>query len=196
MTSAVFKWLGPLQDEFREKPTLRWGVSAITAILAVYLLLALFDWRAAVAERYVDKRDQLWRMQAVAGEEFWVERAAEASAARARLAAAIPLSGTVGLAQAAVQAQARQLAESAGANTRIQPEAPVRVEGWEDLYRVPVVLSGTFEPAALVQLVRRVESGSNLVTIESMVFMNRQSKTASLTLVFFYRIRPDDQTAE
>ncbi|ATD68545.1 hypothetical protein CNR27_14795 [Luteimonas chenhongjianii] len=193
--TAMTRWMGPIRSELRANPRLRAGAIAIIGILAFYALLSLFDWRAAVAERYVDKRDQLWRMQAVAGEDHWLGRADAAEAARSRLNAEIPVAKTVGLAQAAVQAQAKALADSAGANMRIQPEAPARVDGWEDLYRVPVVLSGGFEPAALVQLVRRVESGSNLVAIESVTYMNRQSRTAALTLVFFYRIRPDDQTA-
>lgn len=194
--AKLFSALGPLQDQLRANPRLRFGVIAIAGILAVYVFLALVDWRASVADRYVEKRDQLWRMQAVAGEEYWAERAVAADAARTRLAAEIPSAKTTGLAQAAVQAQSRDLADSAGTNTRIQPEAPARVEGWDDIYRLPVVISGTFEPAALVQLVRRIESGSNLVTIESVAFMNRQSKTAALTLVFFYRIAPDDQTTD
>lgn len=194
--SAVSRWLGSAQDELRANPRLRAGVIAIATILAVYIVLALFDWRAAVADRYVDKRDQLWRMQAVAGEDHWLDRAAAAKAARDHLAAEIPFAKTVGLAQAAVQAQVRELADASGTSTRIQPEAPTRVDGWDELYRVPVVLSGTFEPAALLQLVRRVESGNNLVTIESLAFMNRQSKTAAVTLVFFYRIAPDDQTPD
>lgn len=182
--------LSSVRTQYDQNARLRWGLLAIAVIALIYLFVTLVDVRTSIADSYVEKREKLWRMQAIAGQEFWLDRAVQAEAMRKRLASEIPVARTSGLAQAAVQTQSSAWADAVAGDMRVQVDAPVPVEGWDDLFRIPVTMSGGLQPAALIQLIRRVEGGDNLVTIEQANILNRQNKTVSLTLVFFYRVDP------
>lgn len=191
--SVLLDRLQPARRVLRQNPRLAWGLAAIGAILLLYACLALYDWRDSVAASYVEKRERLWRMQPLAGEEIWIQRAEDAAGLKRTLLAQIPQARTVGLAQAAAQSWAREIADVSAAALTVQVQASAEVEGMEDVYRVPVVISGSMEGNALVQLLRRIETNPNLVTIEQAMVHNRRSRTFSLTLVAHYRVEADDE---
>ena len=57
-----------LRDEVLGNPRLRWGVIAIVAILFVYLLLVLSDWRQDLQRQYQQRTTELYKMASLAGQ--------------------------------------------------------------------------------------------------------------------------------
>ena len=125
MMSALLERLEPAHRALRQNPRLAWGLAAIGAILLIYACLALYEWRGSVAASYVEKRERLWRMQPLAGEEMWIQRADDAAALKRTLLAQIPEARTVGLAQASAQSWAREIA-ALGHEVRLIPPAYVK----------------------------------------------------------------------
>lgn len=190
--TALVQRLQPVARELRQNPRLAWGLAAIGAILLVYACLALYGWRDSVASSYVEKRERLWRMQPLAGEDVWLQRADDAAALKRALMAQVPQARTLGLAQASAQSWAREVAQASGSGLTVQAQTPAAVETMDGVYRIPVVLSGSLEGNALVQLLRRIETNPNLVTIEQATVYNRRNRTFSLTLVAFYRVEAEE----
>lgn len=190
--TALAQRLQPVARELRRNPRLAWGMAVIGAIVLLYVCLALYGWRDSVAASYVDMRERLWRMQPLAGEDVWLQRADEAAALKRALMAQIPQARTLGLAQASAQSWAREVAQASGGGLTVQAQTPAAVETMDGVYRIPVVLSGSMDGNALVQLLRRIETNPNLVTIEQATVYNRRSRTFSLTLVAFYRVESEE----
>lgn len=180
-------WAGG-RRELAGNPRLRLGLFVIAGILALYLWLLLRDGQAALAQEYRAERQRLARIVSLAGQEHWLARAEAARTLREALEAEIPSADTLGLAQASVQSWARDLGAAAGAEVRVQTEAPARVRSGENLWRIPVNLSGALEPRQVLQLIQRIERQPNLTTIEQALILSRDNRTFSLTVVAFYRI--------
>lgn len=189
MSGALSAALTQARKEFAENPRLRIGAWAIAAIVVFYLWLVLADWRAQMQKDYAAQSQQLQKIRSLAGQDEWLQRAEHARALRDALQAQIPEVATLGLAQASVQTMARNLAAASGNAIRVQAEAPTPVEGNEGLWRVPVVISGGLGAAQVLQLIRRIESERNLVTIEQAMILNRDNRTFSLTVVAFFRVK-------
>lgn len=176
------------RSEWANNPRLRLGVAVIAAVLAVYLLLVLRDWRAGLQEQYAARSEHLQKMQSLAGQDEWIARAQDARKLRQALDAQIPEVATVGLAQAGIQTWVRSLGSAFGDGLQIQSQAPQPVEGQPGLWRVPVVLSGSAEPPLVIQLVQQIEDRKSLAVIEQATVLNRANKTFSLTIVSLFRI--------
>lgn len=178
------------QHELAGNPRLRIGVLAIAAIVSLYGWLVLLDWRDAAAREYAAQRQRLEKIQALAGQDVWLERATQAAELRAALEAQLPEADTLGLAQASVQSWARDLAAVHGDQVRIRGETPVQVPG-SALWRIPVTISGSLAAGSVLQLIQRIEQHSQLITIEQSSILNRANRTFSLTVVAFYRIEQE-----
>lgn len=176
------------RSEWANNPRLRLGVAVIAAVLAVYLLLVLRDWRAGLQEQFAARSEHLQKMQSLAGQDEWIARAQDARKLRQALDAQIPEVATVGLAQAGIQTWVRSLGGAFGDGLQIQTQAPQAVEGQPGLWRVPVVLSGSAEPHIVMQLVQQIEDRKSLAVIEQATVLNRANKTFSLTVVSLFRI--------
>lgn len=185
---AVQAWIESARGQFAANPRLRWGGLAIAAILVLYVWLLLSDWQAALARDYRQERQRLEKILSLAGQGHWLARAEAAGELRRVLEAEIPVIQTLGLAQASVQSWARDLSVAFGDGFRIQAGEATRAAAGEDLWRVPVTLSGSLDPRQAVQLMQRIESQANLATIEQALILNRSNRTFSLTVVVFYRI--------
>jgi hypothetical protein len=179
-----------IQSELAANARLRVGVLAIAAIVLLYGWLLLLDWRDAAASEYAAQRQRLEKIQALAGQDYWLARATEAAELRAALEAQLPEADTLGLAQASVQSWARDLAAVHGDQVRIRGETPVKVPG-QALWRIPVTISGSLPAGSVLQLIQRIEQHSQLITIEQSSILNRANRTFSLTVVAFYRVRQE-----
>lgn len=186
--SALRTALANARRDWAANRRLRMGVAVIGAILALYVFLVLQDWRAALAGQYADRTEQLYKMKSLAGQDEWLARAQAARSIRERLEAEIPEVATVGLAQAGVQGWIRDAATAFGDNVRVQTQAPAESE-LEGVWRIPVVISGSADPARIVQLVRRIEGRPTLSVIEEALVVNRENRTFSLTVVSYFRVR-------
>lgn len=181
-------WLSA-REQWRRNPRLRAGGMVIAAVVALYLFLVASDWKEQLAQQYVDRRDYLWRMQSLVGEDEWLQRAEEAAELRSALEAQVPEAATLGLAQASVQTWVRDLMAAYGGGTlQVQAQSAQPIEGRPEWVRVPVTVSGGLEPTQVVDLIRQVERNANLAVIEQAGIMNRQNRTFSLTIVAFYRV--------
>lgn len=178
-----------LREELGGNARLRWGLVVISAILAVQLFLVLSDWRTSLHDRYVERRQYLRKLRTLAGQEQWLSRASEASRLRKALEAEIPEVATLGLAQANAQAWVRDLASAHGQTVRVQARPPAAIEGEPGLYKIPVVLSGSLPPAAVINLIQRVEKHPSLAVIENAVLLNRENRTFELAVVSFARVK-------
>ena len=177
-----------IRREWAANPRLRLGAIAIGVILAVYLLLVLQDLRASLQDHYAERTGYLAKLQALSGQEVWLERASEVARVRAALEAEIPPVATVGIAQATVQGWLREAAVAFSEDANIQAETPSRIAEDSDIWRVPVVVSGKLDPARYVQLIGMIEKRPNLAVIGEAMILNRENRTFSLTVVSYYRV--------
>ena len=174
--------------QLRANPRLRLAMIAVGALLAVYGVLALVDLRARVAASYASRVEYMRTLRSLAEQPEWLERAQAAARLRKGLEAQLGRAATTGIAQAEVQSWARERAAAVGGQTQINAQAPAEVEGQPGLWRIPVVLSGSAQPLQVVQLMQIIESAPRLAVIEQANLLNRENRTFSLTVVFFYRI--------
>lgn len=182
--------LRKLAVEVAANRRLQVGLAVIGGILVLYLALVLSDLRRAQEEAYVQRREQLQKMQALAGQDAWIGRAQAAARVRNALAAEIPEVDTVGIAQAQLTSWARDVSQPLGGSAvQIQSQTPQQVAGAAGLWKIPVVLSGDVSPPRVLDLIQQVERRSVLTVIEQSMLMNRENKGFSLTVVAYVRVR-------
>ena len=181
-------WINRARQDFSQNPRLRIGVVVIAAILALYAFLVLRDWRADLHDNYVERRQDLRKINALAGQNVWQTRAEAMSRLRKSLEAEIPAATSQGLAQAGAQTWLRDLtAVNAGA-VQVQAQPPQAVEGQAGLWRIPIVISGALPPMAVLNIIQQVEKRSSLSVIEQSMILNRENKTFELTVVSYARV--------
>lgn len=178
-----------LRDEWRSNQRLRWGVSVIAAIVFVYLLMALVDWRRELHGQYQQRTLQLYKMASLAGQEHWAVRAQAAQNLRRSLQAEIPNAATIGLAQAEVQATMRQILNAFGPKMSSESRPPVQVRSQPGVWRVPVTIRGLLTQGQLMEILRRIESSDRLFVVDEfqMAFVQGQPNV-TLTAVAYYRV--------
>ena len=178
-----------LRDEVLGNPRLRWGGVAIVAILFVYLLLVLSDWRQDLQRQYQQRTTELYKMASLAGQGQWIGRASEAKAMRQALEAEIPAASSVGIAQAEVQDSVRAIMKAFGQGLSVNAQSAAQVAGRPGLWRVPVTVNGMIQPRLLLEVLRRLEGSPKLVTVEQFSLVVQQNRpVVSMTLVAYYRI--------
>lgn len=188
MSAVLHSLQAELRTQLVGNARLRWGLLAIAGIILLWLWLVLADWRAALADEYVQSAHQLERIRALAGQDEWLLRAKAARELREGLDAQLQRASTLGVAQATAQGFAQTLAQKFRGDVRVQGQAPAEIGRGSGIWRVPVVLSGQLGPAQVLQLIRQIESQPNLVSIEQALILNRGAGNFSLTLVMFFRI--------
>lgn len=188
-------WLDQARQEWARNPRLQLGVWVIAATLGLYLLLVLHDWRQALQQRHVERSEYLQKMRSLVGQDEWVERAEQAAQIRRSLEAEIPGADSLGLAQAGVQTWVRDMATAAGGTIQVQTQPPRPVPGRDDLWRVPVVLSGALDARSVVQMISQIEKRGSLTVVEQALILNRENRTFSLTVVAYFDIEQEQADA-
>lgn len=174
--------------EFAQNQRLRIGVLAIAAILAFYSFLVLNDLRTSLHDQYVERRQYLRKLRTVAVQKEWPARAEEMSRVREALEAEIPEFASASLAQASVQGWVGELAAVHGTAVRVQTQPAEAIPGTPGLWRVPMVVSGSLAPRAVINLIQQVEKRTSLSVIEEALILNRQNQTFQLTVVSYARV--------
>lgn len=180
------------RTEFGQSQRLRIGVFVIAGILAFYSFLVLRDWRSGLHDHYVERRQYLRKLKALAGQNQWVARAEAMARIRSALEAEIPTAASPGLAQASAQTWVRDLALTHGVAVQVQAQTPQAVEGQPGLWREPMVISGPLPPRAVLNLIQQIEKRSSLSVIEEATIFNRENQTFQLTIVSFVRVAGGD----
>lgn len=189
MSASDVLRLRQAREEWRNNSRLRWGTAAAAAILLVYLLLALSDWRRDLHEEYRQRTQQLYKMAALAGQEQWTTRAQAAENLQKSLRAEIPQAATIGLAQAEMQTTVRQLLNAFGSKMTSDAKPPAQVPGRPGLWRIPVTIRGLTTQQQLVEILRRIESSDRLMVIDEFDLAFAQGQpNVTLTAVAYYRI--------
>jgi len=186
--SALARAIDDVRRQLRANPRLQIASALIAALVGTYGLLGLVDLRARVADSYADRVGEMRALRTLARQPEWLERAQAAARLRKGLEAQIGHATTVGIAEAEVQAWARERAAATGGQIQIAPQATVEVEAQPGLWRVPVVMSGAAEPMQVVQLMQTIETSARLAVVEQASLLNRENRTFSVTVVFYYRI--------
>ena len=181
--------LAQMRTEWSGNPRLRAGAVLILVILVVYILMVLADWRAALHEEYQQRTLQLYKVQALAGKDEWVQRAEKARALDKALQSEIPNAATIGLAQAEVQTWMRQIMQAFGPKMSSESHAPAPVTGDPGLWRIPITIRGLISVQQLQEVLRRIESSDRLTVVDSLtITMVRDMPNVSLTAVAYYRV--------
>ena len=189
MSSGLAPRLHKLREEVRGNPRLRWGGLAIIAILFVYLVLVLSDWRHDLHRQYQQRTTELYKMALLAGQDQWTLRASEAGSLRRALEAEIPVASSVGIAQAEMQDLVRGIKSAFGSELNASTQAAAQVAGRPGLWRIPVTVNGAIQPRMLLDLLRSIENSPKLVTVEQCSFTVQQNRpVVAMTLVAYYRI--------
>ena len=189
MSASVNDPVRKMFAEIGANRRLQVGLVVIGAILVLYAGLLLFDLRQEQEAAYVQRREQLQKMQELAGQDVWIGRAQAVARVRGGLAAEIPEFETVGVAQAQLTSWLRELAQSFGGSAvQIQSQTAQQVAGELGLWRIPVVLSGDVGPSRTLELIQQIERRSVLTVIEQAMLLNRENKAFSLTVVAYVRV--------
>ncbi|MEO5836890.1 MAG: GspMb/PilO family protein [Thermomonas sp.] len=188
-SSRLTQRLAELREEWRANTRLRWGGGAIAAILFVYLVLVLVDWRRELHAQYQQRTAEVYKMMALAGQDQWLMRAGQAQQLRGGLDAEIPSTSTIGLAQAEAQSTLRQILSAFGRDLNTNAVEPSQVAGQPGLWRVPITISGIVQPRLLLEILRRIEGNQRLITIEEFSLdIQGDRPNLTMTAVAYYRI--------
>ncbi len=181
--------IAQMRNEWTGSPRLRIGAFLILAILVLYAVMVLSDWRTALHEQYQQRTLQLYKMEALAGKNEWLLRAETARTLDESLRSEIPSAATIGLAQAEVQTWMRQMMQAFGPKMTSESHAPVPVVGEPGLWRIPITIRGLISVQQLQEILRRIESADRLTVVDSMsISMIRDVPNVSLTAAAYYRV--------
>ena len=182
--------LQALKQQIEAAPWLKWAALVIAALLAVFALQTLNDWRIARQKASVDTEQALRRTLALKGQDAWLAREKSALQLRDSLAAQLPQVATPGMAQATLQSWLRGMTGKfdgkQNATIRINRSAPV--DGMPNVLRVNAALNGNFDPRQALTLLRQIENRPNLVVVETINLQNDGSNTLHMTLNAYYRV--------
>lgn len=179
-----------LRRELEGNRRLQAGAVLIGVLLALYVLSGVDQWRAGIMERLAAAQAQRVRTQALAGQTQWPARAAQAQAQERALAARIPDSDSVGLAQATQQAWLRRAVLPFAPTATIRMDTPVPVEGQPGYWRIPAEIGGPLPVARTLQLLQRIESNRDRMQVESIRISNTVNPQLQMTVVALVRIVP------
>ncbi len=189
MAGPTAQRFAQFRTEWAGNPRLRVGAAAILVIMVIYALLVLVDWRAELHAQYQQRTLQLYKVQALAGKDEWLQRAESARVLEKALRAEIPSAATIGLAQAEVQTWMRQIMQAFGPKMASETHAPVEVAGQPGLWRIPITIRGLVSVKQLQEILRRIESSDRLTVVDAMtVSIIRDAPNVSVTAVAYYRV--------
>jgi len=175
--------------EWGSNRRLRLATLLAAAILALYALMALVDWRRGLHDEYQQESMRLYKTAALAGQDKWVARAQQARDLRKALESQIPSANTLGLAQAEAQGWVQQLLRAFGRDLTSQSRAPVQVDAANGIWKVPISVRGAVAPGQFVEMLRRIEGNDRLMVIEQAVIENQRRPSVDMTITAYYRVR-------
>jgi hypothetical protein len=181
--------LKPLADQVRANPRLQLGLALILLLFLGWLFLVLGDLRNAQVQHLQQARQRYIQVRQLAGQQVWLQRAAEATQLAGALEAEIPPTRSPGLAQAGLQGWLKTIADSQGQALRLDMQPPVRLDAPADVVRVTATVAGSMEPQRVWQMIHRIEASTSLVTIPVLtVRSDGLNQTFSLTVQGYYRV--------
>lgn len=176
-----------LVSEFQTNPRFRLGVLLIIPIVLIYFLLVLADYRDELLDSYGVQSANLKKIQALANETGWVERAVQSRELRAQTEAQLWVSASQGLAKADAQAWLEQLATGLDIEEfRIIANDEVAVID-DILWVVEMNMQGKFNPQTYTQLLGQIESNPKSTTIILAEFTRESLPFFRIRIRFYFQ---------
>ncbi|MBD9369573.1 hypothetical protein [Xanthomonas sp. XNM01] len=181
------QWAGA-KRQWADNRRLRLAVMVIVVFAGLHVLMALNDLRLDAMEQY-DKDLQLReRLQLVAGQPEWVERAEQAEAELAMLHRQILQVSSAGQAQAEARAWLSEFAASIGlAETSIKVENVLDVPGRDELRQVLARLDGRLPAFGQAAAVRGLARGLPWIQVERLDIDQANTPRVSMVVRFYYK---------
>lgn len=179
-----------ITTEWSGAPRLRVATAVAAAILALYALLVLVDWRRSLHDEYQQASLRLYKTAALEGQNVWLARAQQARDLRKALEAQVPSAKTLGLAQAEAQGWVQQLLRAFGRDLTSQTRAAVQVDPAAGIWKVPISVRGAVTAGQYVEMLRRIEGNNRLMVIEQVSIANQGRPSIEMTITAYYRVPP------
>ena len=188
--------LAELRKQLEATPWLKWALGLATLLLAAFIWQGLETLRLRAQDAAMDEEVKLHRVRGLQGQDAWIERAQQASQLHQALLAEIPTVTTAGLAQATLQSWLRDVASSVSddQSLRVTVDSPAVLDQPAGVLRVHATLSGALSPRQTLTVLRRIESSTQLILIETLEIRSDAARSASIGLNAYYRLA-DAQTA-
>lgn len=181
-----------VRTEWQANRRLRLAGMAIVLVVGVHLALTASERRAPLIEEYARDADLVERLRDASSESAWPERAAKAEQRLAEVREGVPEVGSMGLAQAELQAWLAEQAQSAGlGEARVRVETTLDVEGHPELWQVLARLDATIPEGSLGPFLQQVSAGLPWIQSERLeITGTRSGQRLVLTARGYYRKAP------
>lgn len=182
-----------LKQQADAAPWLKWAALLTIVLLAGFALQALEGIRVERQKAAMDAEQNLRKVLALKGQDIWLTREKAANELQEALLNELPSASTPGLAQAALQGWLRETASTydTNQNVRVNVNRAGNVESMPGVMRVNASFSGNLSPRESLGLLRRIETASNLMVVESISVQSDSSNVVQLTLNAYYRAAGD-----
>jgi hypothetical protein len=174
--------------EWHQNPRLRLGGWLILVIVMIYGFLLLSDWEQKIQGDYRNLSERLARLEFLARQKEWTERADAAKAVSVQLEGRFWKAETRGLAQAKTQIWIDDLFKKKGiAGSRIQVEPARDMTGYEGIWQTAVRAEGDFEPRKFAELLYAIEVRHEIVKIEQLDIVHHNRPRFYLVLKAYFQ---------
>lgn len=178
-----------LRQRLEATPRLKWGAVVIAALLLAFVVQELESARVQLQERAIDEEVKLRRIRSLQGQNIWLTREQETARLYKALLAELPDVATPGLAQANLQTWLRSLTANGlqSSEIKISVDSATVVKEVPDVIRVHATLNGSLPARQVMDLIRQIESTTNLIVIETTQIRSDQNNFFTITMHAYYR---------
>lgn len=185
LSTARLQWLR-LQQQWQEQARLRLAGWVLLTLLVFNLVALCADWKSARHQEYERYAVELKKMQELARQSYWPDRAVQAADRLAQFRAHLWRAPNASLARANVQAWLDREVQSSGLpEPRINVLEPLDFAGQKDA-RIEVQLRSRFEPTSFGKLLYAIEGADNWISIDSMELNNGLSPALNVQMSFHF----------
>ena len=180
-----------IRVQLQGNPRLKWALALIAVLLVGMAWQALDHLRVSSQKQAIADEVNRRRIRSLQGQDIWFSHASSAKALRESLWAELPEVATPGQAQAALQSWLRTLTapitdEKNALRVSVESSSPVK--NLPGALKVNATISGGLSARQVLNLVRQIESATNLVVIETIQIQSDLNNNFSMTINAYYRI--------
>jgi hypothetical protein len=174
--------LSQFVTELRKNTRLRFGLWFIIAIIMTYSILVLNDYHVQLKQDYHTALTRLNKLQGLAKQTLWPERAVQVQDLRTQLEARLWQANTKGLAQAIFQSWLQEEVFFAQIKqSRLQVETAIEVPKNPNLWYVSAEVKGIFVQKRFYSLLLEIAKSPRTIVTERLDI--RQSSPPRFTLI-------------
>lgn len=163
-------------------------IALIGVVLVVDLGIGVLAAQRSELQALSERRE---RLEALSGSTGWLATARDAEAAAAALEATVPSARSPGLAQAVFQGWLRDRTAGMDGEVFTEVGTPQDVEGVEgatNLVRVTATVTGRSHRDTVIDLMRRAEASTDLITVDAFSLPADADAGFSATFSAYFRI--------